>query len=79
MYELRIDANGAVTAMYADDLLQVFKPLGHIEVTRASHVEYDPTAQAWGVWNRVGQDTKQRFETREAALAWERDNFWSLI
>ena len=78
-HELKITPEGIVISMYADELLEVLQELGQLRITRASHIEFDGEIQAWGVWDRTGKDTGQRFKTREAALAWERDNFWSLI
>lgn len=77
--EVRIGAKGGVSGMYSDELLPLAKAMGRVAITRASHVEFDDAAQAWGVWDAKGRDTGKRFVSRADALGWERDHFWSLV
>ena len=78
-HEIKIDPNGTVTFMHADELMPLAQAIGKVEVSRASNVEFDNASQRWGVWRRDGTDTGQRFETREAALFYERANFWEML
>lgn len=76
-FEVRIAADGTVMSMHSDELMPVIAAAGAARIERASHVE--PDGLRWGVWSAAGVDTGKRFDTRAQALAWEHENFWSLI
>lgn len=77
--ELRIAADGTISAMHSDALQPLLRELGSVHVERASHVEPVDGTDTWGVWTRSGKDTGKRFATRAEALAWEVEQFWTLI
>ena len=58
--------------MLHDDVASL-ETLGKVEVSRASHVEYDNALQKWYVQSAKTLEVLGHFDTREAALAWEKD------
>jgi len=66
-------ANGETRLIYDDDLAEIARELGSVEITRASHVE--PTTE--GLWNAdmspVGGGILGPFQTRAQALQAERN------
>lgn len=58
--------------MLHDDVASL-ETLGKVEVSRASHVEYDNARQKWYVQSAKTMVVLGHFDTREAALAWEKD------
>lgn len=74
MIELQITPEGGIR-MLADDAVDL-RPFGRVDVQRASHVEFSESEQAWFVQSaKSGQVLASGFESRGAALAWEKDYF----
>ena len=62
--------------MLHDDAVDLAE-LGHIEMSRASHVEFDNDKQAWFVQSAATMKIlKDDFKTRAEALTWEK-NYYS--
>lgn len=67
---LNIDPDGTVLFIYDDEIAGMLKPLGDMEIKRASHVE--PHGNGWTVdMSPVGGPLYGPFETREFALHFE--------
>ena len=71
MISLQIDAQGGV-AMLQDDALDL-RELGTVEITRASHVEFDNAKQLWFVQSAKTLKFLYWAKTRIEALAWEKE------
>ncbi len=74
MIELQIDAKGGI-AMLHDDTVDLSQ-FGALEVTRASHVEFDWLHQEWYVESAATGEKMFWAKTRAEALAWEK-SFYS--
>lgn len=73
MISLQITAGGGVQ-MLQDDALDL-RELGAVEITRASHVEFDNAKQLWYVQSAKTLKYLHYAPTRAAALAWEKDYY----
>lgn len=61
--------------MLQDDAVDL-RPFGHVEVSRASHVEFSNEKQAWYVESaRTGKILKDDFNSRAEAIAWEKEYY----
>ena len=70
---LQITAKGAIQMLH-DDAIDLSQ-MGRIEVTRASHVEWDGLL-GWYVQSaRTGEMLAVDFKTRAEALAWEKSHY----
>ena len=67
-----VGPDGAVAAVYDDELAEVLRDLGSFEVRRASHVEFDGVLQGWMIeMTEYGGFVAGPFRTRQAAVLWE--------
>lgn len=66
---LRVEDGGVVTCLWTDHL--DLPALGHVEVTRASSVEWSPDEQGWTVTRPDGRRIGGTFRDRREALAYE--------
>lgn len=73
MIELEITAEGGVQ-MLQDDAVDL-RELGHVEISRASHVEFDNLRQEWYVQSAVTGAYLHWARTRAEALAWEKQHY----
>lgn len=73
MISLQITADGCVQ-MLQDDAVDL-RELGEVQITRASHVEFDNERQAWYVQSAKTLTYLHYALTRAAALAWEKDYY----
>lgn len=46
-HTIRVEADGAICAVYADDLIGVTEAIGDARICRASHVEPAPDGSGW--------------------------------
>lgn len=70
--KILITPDGKFKHIYNDNLLRLDRALGEVNISRASHVEYDNETQAWRI--RVeGCLLPERFAERAAALQFEVD------
>ena len=69
---LTIDPQGTITGLYTEliDLSQ----LGHLEITRATSIEFNPATQAWDVTDAGGAILFSD-ASRSRCLAWEHLRF----
>ena len=69
---LTIDHQGTITGIYTEliDLSQ----LGHLEITRATNIEFNPATQAWEVTD-AGGAILHSDASRSRCLAWEHQRF----
>lgn len=67
--EIELGADGSV-AMLHDDAVDL-SALGRVEVSRASHVEFDNATQLWTVTSAKTGKLLHSAKTRAEALAWE--------
>ncbi len=74
---IEISSTGEVSTLHSDEVMPIVSGIGEAVVRRASHVE--PDGLTWAVFHADGRDTGERFETRGAALEWERANWRGLI
>lgn len=75
MFQLQITPEGGVQMLH-DDAVDL-KDLGPINMTRASHVEFDNANQWWFVQSaKTLKILADGFKTREEALNWEK-NYYS--
>lgn len=70
MISLQIDASGGIQ-MLQDDALDL-RQFGKVEISRASHVEFDNGVQAWYVQSAKTGEMLHYAQTRAEALAWEK-------
>ncbi len=70
---LEITAVGGARMLH-DDAVDL-RELGDVEVTRASHVEFDNKLKVWTVVSAKTGLLLNTFETRADALAWEKDYY----
>lgn len=71
MIALEITARGGIRMLH-DDTVDLGE-FGDVEVTRASHVEYDNKMRWWNVISaKTGVLLNAGFKTRADALAWEK-------
>lgn len=71
---LQITASGGVQMLH-DDAVDLTE-LGQIEMSRASHVEFNNEKQAWFVQSAASLKVlKDDFRTRADALAWEKSYY----
>lgn len=71
---LQITASGGVRMLH-DDSVNLAE-LGTIEMSRASHVEFDNEKQAWYVQSALTlKILKDDFPDRASALAWEKSYY----
>ena len=69
--DLQITKQGGVL-MLQDDQVDL-REFGQIEVTRASHVEFNNETQCWYVQSAKSLEIlRSDFKTREEALSWEK-------
>lgn len=73
MISLQIGADGSM-AMLQDDALDL-RQFGEVEITRASHVEFDNARQLWYVQSAKTLTYLHYAKTRAEALAWEKDYY----
>jgi hypothetical protein len=72
--KMQITKVGGVQMLH-DDAVDL-SVLGQVEVTRASHVEFDNAKQRWFVQSaRTLEILRDDFLTREEALAWEKQHY----
>lgn len=78
MRRLKIKPGGTVEFVHDDKLTSVMKPLGTVEIRRASHVEPTTDGEWTADMSPSGGPTLGPFPTRTEALAaerqWLRDN-----
>lgn len=75
-HKIEISPDGTITTLHADEVAPLVVGTGDATISRASHVE--PDGIRWKVLHADGTDTGQRFDTRAAALAWEKEHWRSL-
>lgn len=75
-HTIQIAPDGTITTLHADEVAPIVVGTGDATIARASHVE--PDGIRWAVFHADGTDTGQRFDTRAAALEWEREHWRSL-
>ncbi len=72
--KLQITKAGGVQMLH-DDLVHL-EEFGQVQVTRASHVEFNNDTQKWYVQSaKTLKMLKDDFDTREQALAWEKQYY----
>jgi len=72
--KLQITKSGGIQMLH-DDLVHL-EEFGEVQVTRASHVEFNNDTQRWYVQSAKSMIIlKADFETREQALAWEKQYY----
>ncbi len=71
MISLQIGADGSVAMLQDDDL--DLRQFGEVEITRASHVEFDNAKQLWFVQSAKTLKFLYWAKTRIEALAWEKE------
>ena len=69
---LTIDHQGTVTGLYTE--LIELSQLGHLEITRATSIEFNPATQAWDVTDANGAILFSD-ASRARCLAWEHQHF----
>jgi hypothetical protein len=70
---LRFDLTGKVACLYTEAI--DLRSLGSLEITRLTDVRFDDTSQQWEVAMAATGEIVHRDPSREACLAWERENF----
>jgi len=69
--KLELTANGCIRMLW-DDAVDV-GALGPVEVTRASHVEFNNATKCWEVKSaKTLKVLRDNFKSRKDALAWEK-------
>lgn len=79
MIELKIGLDGTVGALGSDGAIDLLRALGPVKAERATHVEWDPTAQTWTVYAADWTPLASGFTDRASALRWEHDHFWEIV
>ncbi len=69
---LRFDPTGKVACLYTEAI--DLRSLGGLEIKRLTDVRFDETSQQWEVVMATTGETVHRDPSREACLAWEREN-----
>jgi hypothetical protein len=69
---LTIDHDGTGRCLYSE--LIDLRALGSLTCQRASHIEFDGTAQDWKVLSADRNRVLFRDPSRQACLDWEQDN-----
>ena len=69
---LTIDQQGTITGLYTE--LIELNQLGHLEITRATRIEFNPTTQQWDVTDAGGAILFSDL-SRSRCLAWEHEMF----
>ncbi len=69
---LTIDPQGTVTGLYTE-LIELSQP-GHLEITRATNIEFNQATQAWDVTDAGGAILFSD-PSRARCLAWEHQKF----
>jgi hypothetical protein len=69
--QITFDPNGTAQCLWTDAIS--LHELGYLEITRASHIEFNNATQQWEIIDRKG---KVRFiaKSRTACLEWEHRN-----
>ena len=71
--KILVTKSGGIQMLHDD--IAALETLGKVDVSRASHVEYDNGRQEWYVQSAKTLQILGFFTTREKALAWERDYY----
>lgn len=69
--KILVTKEGGVQMLHDD--VAALETLGKVEISRASHVEFDNEKQKWFVQSAKTMKVLGFFDSRELALAWERD------
>jgi len=69
--KILITKDGGIQMLH-DDIAGI-EDFGQVEVSRASHVEYDNDKQQWYVQSAASLKILKWCQTRKEALDWERD------
>ena len=69
---LTIYPQGSITGLYTE--LIELSQLGHLEITRATNIEFNPTTQQWDV-SDAGGAVLFSDASRSHCLAWEHQRF----
>ena len=73
MISLELTADGGIRMLHSDEV--DLRPFGEIQVTRASHVEFNNHTGQWFVTSAKTGQLLNAFDTRAAALAWESEYY----
>lgn len=74
---LSIDLTGTIRCSHTDDVADVLRDMGILDVQRASNIEFDNAAQGWLVQMTINSAlgiasfSVGPFQRREEALRWE--------
>ena len=71
--QILVTKSGGVEMLH-DDTAEL-ESLGTVTTTRASHVEFCNERQQWYVQSAKTKKMLKYFDTRQQALAWERDYY----
>ena len=69
---LTLDPQGTITGLYTE--LIELNQLGHLEITRATTIEFNASTQQWEVRDAAGT-ILHRDPSRSCCLAWEIEHF----
>lgn len=69
--EIIVDSDGSIRAIYSDDVADVLREVGALDIRRASHVEPDQDGRWTADMTPVGGPVERGFTTRSGALSWE--------
>jgi len=69
---LRIRPGGRIDCLYTEAI--DLRALGRLQVSRATDIRFNPATQQWDVHAADTDEHLHSDPSREACLAWERDN-----
>ncbi len=69
---LRFDPGGRIDCLYTEAI--DLRALGRLEISRATDIRFNPATQQWDVHDAATGQLLHSDPSREACLAWERDN-----
>ncbi len=74
---IRVHPNGSIDTLYTD-LIDLGK-LGKMDVSRASHIEFNNETQVWEVTDAETGEIVDYAPTRETALIFEHEYYMALL
>ena len=71
---INVSEDGALTFLDQDDMTDTFRGEGTIQMTRASHIDWNEERQEWEVLTPDKSEVLYRHKYRKDCLEWEQEN-----